>query len=171
MILDMNQKGSISIVLMIALVVLAAALGYVIFFNKSVSTEADINGSQKIQQTPPLVAKQPYSPATQMNTSLTVMSPNGGETFKADQPIQIQWQPSQSSVFISLIGDPSQPYCLSPNQNYEQPVHGDATGASVAIPISPRLLEGNTCRFKIKVRSNVDASISDQSDDYFTVTP
>lgn len=105
------------------------------------------------------------------NAPLTVTYPHGGETFKAGDSVFVQWQGSQPPYFISLLGDPSQPQCLSPNENYEQGLRGDESGPSYTIPGSfmLSLTEGKTCRFKVNVQSTSNPSISDQSDGYFTV--
>ncbi|MEK7109395.1 MAG: PsbP-related protein [Patescibacteria group bacterium] len=111
-------------------------------------------------------------PFTVTSKGITLLSPNGGEVFKAGNPIPVQWKSSQNdSFFVSLLGDPTQGYCLGPN--FTQALAGDES--ETTFTISPatilRLTEGNTCRFKIKITSNTNASISDISDDYFTVIP
>lgn len=111
-------------------------------------------------------------PFTVTSKGITLLSPNGGEVFKAGNSISVQWKSSQSdSFFISLLGDPTQGYCLGPN--FTQALAGDESGNMFTISPATtlRLTEGNTCRFKIKVTSNTNASVTDQSDNYFTVTP
>ncbi|TSC72959.1 MAG: hypothetical protein G01um101470_236 [Parcubacteria group bacterium Gr01-1014_70] len=80
----MNQKGFANIVLIVLVVLLAGALGYVTFVKKSSEQPS------QSQVTPPTVTP-PSKP------SISIIFPNGGENFETEKPYTIKWGSSNLS--------------------------------------------------------------------------
>ena len=90
-----NQKGFANIILIILVVVLAGALGYITLVKKPAPTEQpQSNNSQNTQQTPPPIVKQ-NPPPTQppvVEADINLTYPNGGEVLSLDQSVNISYK-------------------------------------------------------------------------------
>lgn len=116
----MNQKGFTNIVLIILVVILASALGYVTLVKKPALVEQpQTNNSQNAQ--PPATTLPPSNNTVSQNPPSTpfikVISPNGGETWKVGQTYSIVWEANKpyGAVQIQIVTDETsdQPYLLT----------------------------------------------------------
>jgi len=91
----MNQKGFVNILLIILVVVLAGALGYVTLVKKPAPTEqSQSNNLQNTQPTPPPVVKQ-NPPPTQppvVEADINLTYPNGGDVLSLSQSVNINYK-------------------------------------------------------------------------------
>jgi hypothetical protein len=91
-----NQKGFANILLIVLVVVLVGALGYVTLVKKPVSTEQQTNNSQNTQQTLPpsnnntVTQTPPPTPVAEADINLTY--PNGGEVLNVNSSVNINYK-------------------------------------------------------------------------------
>jgi hypothetical protein len=115
--------------------------------------------------------------------AITILSPKGGETFKAGEPITIRWEGGggvagpaddigvpDNSVDISLSEDPAQAGTCIP-KGAEQPIAGEAEGGVLTLSghDTLKLTQGATCRFKVRIASAITSASAESG--YFTITP
>mgnify|MGYP001567014697 CR=1 FL=1 len=97
-----NKKGFANIALVVLVVVVAGALGYVVLFKKPVSTE-QLNS----QNTQPTLPTMPTNTVSNSEPSITILSPNGGESYKLGDRISVKWSShdisSETTLQISFV--------------------------------------------------------------------
>ncbi len=93
----MNQKGFVNIVLAVLVVLLAGTVGYFTLVNKPNSTNNQPNVMNNVIPTNPnhtQIPTQTITPSpSNSQPSITVLSPNGGETWRIGDENIIRWSP------------------------------------------------------------------------------
>jgi RHS repeat-associated protein len=110
-------------------------------------------------------------------TGVTVLNPNGGQTFNAGSNATIQWTSNNISGNVQIelvntsntvVATPSTTYSLSTSPNSIAGPGGIvATTNSITWPINTTIPAG---QYKIKLYSITNTSYIDYSDNYFTIT-
>lgn len=102
--------------------------------------------------------------------SITVLSPNGGGSYKAGESVLITWSsqnlPTGGTVILTLDSD-------SQGSSAGGYVYGvtNTGSASVTIPLATRVASDYRAKVTYKVNPNTDgASYQDSSDSYFSIT-
>lgn len=93
----MNQKGSANMVLIILVIILAAALGYVTLVKQQISNEQpQLNNLQNIQQIPQPVVNQNPLPAKPpvVEADINLIYPDGSEILSLDNSVNITYKVS-----------------------------------------------------------------------------
>ena len=128
------------------------------------------NDPQAVRMVTILVSNGSQSTVSADTKNISVIAPNGGEVFKAGEPITITWSGENRSTFVALRGDPNQPYCAN-----AVPLAGDVVGNTFTIngESTTGISDHNTCRFKIHLVSNtlsgMNTDVSTESVNYFTI--
>lgn len=173
-----SQKSIIKYILGIIVIAIVIIGGYFIFKGKTVAGGASLHNIPNISLTcrPTIGANgQPVAPAP----SLTVVSPNGGETFTAGQQITVKWTSCNytAPVAIDLVYYPTG----STNYTYAQNISGSGVTANdgselVTLPTAQLLLANNEQLggfYKILINnggSPQTATVKDASDNLFTIS-
>ncbi len=102
------------------------------------------------------------------NYSITITSPNGGEQFKAHQPLTITWdQTNINTINIGLISD-DQPSSVMASMSIS--TDANSTTGSYTIPLEQITGTCNNCRLQLRGYKTGVGSIVDTSDNTFTIS-
>lgn len=97
----MNQKGFANMVLIVLVVVLAGALGYVTLVKKPAPVEQpQVNNSQNTQSTTPPPSNQTSVTPPQTDTSFKVLSPKAGDSWKIGGTYTVKFQNLPKGSFV-----------------------------------------------------------------------
>ena len=181
------QKGFIVPVLLAIIAVLVIGGGVYIYESKKTETPLVVNNQNQLPnqnqqqtntQTP--VATQPkVSPdPTTTKPLITVISPNGGETFKQNSPITVKWSQNFSGyASIYLMGDAGHVYSSIPTF-----FNAGVNTWTIPAGINIATCTTNTCYiadgFKVRVTTDNQPGsghagefTNDESNSYFVIIP
>ncbi|MFA6315169.1 MAG: hypothetical protein WC648_02260 [Candidatus Paceibacterota bacterium] len=180
------QKGFVVPVLLTIITLLVVGGGVYIYQSKKVETPSvkntdtpQLNQVQQTNaQTPAVTQPIVTSAAVSTKPSITVLSPNGGETFKQNSPITVKWSQNFSgSAFICLMGDAGCVYSSTP-------VKFNSGINTLTIPVGINIATCNTTicyiadGFKVRVTTDNQPGsghagefMNDESNGYFVILP